>query len=242
MQAPFFSAFDALAVDRCGGRTSFAAFHIERLMDAIERSVIGQKIEITMDRALGRQILGDRAPLAAGREHIHQAIHDRPHRDGAFPSAPFRWRDRRFDERPLRVCHVARVAQFAAIVARTIFSRPHRRSPRESGRLIESQAIHPFQLVLGPTLRGRAIPGFYRTAAGAEIDLVLERPSRGPIAVAIKAVAVPSVAKGFHIAVADLEPAASFVVYAGADRYPFGSGIEAIGLRESMALLDADEV
>jgi hypothetical protein len=32
------------------------------------------------------------------------------------------------------------------------------------------------------------------------------------------------------------------VVYAGEDRFPLGSGIDAIGLRELMALLDADEV
>ena len=91
-------------------------------------------------------------------------------------------------------------------------------------------------------LKGRTIPGFYRTSAGAEIDLVLERPNRGPLAIEIKSGAVPTIGKGFHIAVADLKPAASFVVYAGEDRYPLGSGIEAIGLRELMALLDADEV
>ena len=91
-------------------------------------------------------------------------------------------------------------------------------------------------------LRGRTIPGFYRTAAGAEIDLILERPSRGPIAIEIKSGAVPSVTKGFHMAIADLKPAASFVVYAGEERYPIGAGIEAIGLRELMTLLDADKV
>ena len=91
-------------------------------------------------------------------------------------------------------------------------------------------------------LRGRTIPGFYRTAAGAEIDLILERPSRGPIAIEIKSGAVPSVAKGFHMAITDLKPAASFVIYAGEERYPIGAGIEAIGLRELMTLLDADKV
>ena len=72
--------------------------------------------------------------------------------------------------------------------------------------------------------------------------MILERPSRGPIAIEIKSGAVPSVAKGFHMAIADLKPAASFVVYAGEERYPIGAGIEAIGLRELMTLLDADKV
>jgi len=130
---------------------------------------------------------------------------------------------------------------------------------RESGLLHELLGIGDYNALAGhpirgaswegfvienliAVLRGRTIPGFYRTAAGAEIDLILERPSRGPIAIEIKSGAVPSVAKGFHMAIADLKPAASFVVYAGEERYPIGAGIEAIGLRELMTLLDADKV
>ena len=56
-------------------------------MDAIERSIIGPQIEIAIDRALGRQILRDRAPLATGREHIHQAVHDIANVDPALPTA-----------------------------------------------------------------------------------------------------------------------------------------------------------
>lgn len=91
-------------------------------------------------------------------------------------------------------------------------------------------------------LKERAIPGFYRTAAGAEIDLVLERPSRGLIAIEIKSSGAPTVAKGFHMACADLKPAARFLVYPGDERFSLGSGIEAIGLRELMTLLANDEV
>ncbi|HEY8031806.1 MAG TPA: hypothetical protein VIF02_05370 [Methylocella sp.] len=44
------------------------------------------------------------------------------------------------------------------------------------------------------------------------------------------------------MAIADPKPAASFVVYAGEERYPIGAAIEAIGLRELMTLLDRDKV
>lgn len=91
-------------------------------------------------------------------------------------------------------------------------------------------------------LKERAIPGFYRTAAGAEIDLVLERPSRGLIAIEIKSSGAPTIAKGFHMACADLKPVARFLVYPGDERFSLGSGIEAIGLRELMSLLANDEV
>ena len=51
-------------------------------------------------------------------------------------------------------------------------------------------------------------------------------------AVEIKRGAVPKLEKGFHHALEDLRPSAAFVVYSGAERYPKGQGIEAIGVRE----------
>lgn len=49
--------------------------------------------------------------------------------------------------------------------------------------------------------------------------------------VEIKSGLVPQVTRGFHLACEDLAPDARFVVHAGADRYPVGAGLEAIGLR-----------
>ena len=80
---------------------------------------------------------------------------------------------------------------------------------------------------------------FYRTSAGAEIDLVLDLPKRGRWAVEIKRGLVPRIEKGFHLACDDLQPARRFVVYSGSDRYPVGDGIEAISLRELAAELAA---
>lgn len=79
---------------------------------------------------------------------------------------------------------------------------------------------------------------FYRTLAGAEIDLFLELPgNRGRWAIEIKRSLSPKVERGFHNAREDLAPDQSFVVYAGEDRYPLGQGIEAIGLRQLADLL-----
>jgi len=74
---------------------------------------------------------------------------------------------------------------------------------------------------------------FYRTAAGAEIDLLLEfGGGRGTWAIEIKKSLAAKTDKGFHIALDDLKPERAFVVYAGTERYPKAAGIEAIGLRE----------
>jgi len=129
------------------------------MMDAIERSIVGPQIEIAIDRALGRQILRDGAPLATGRENIHQAVHDIANVDPALPAAPSSGWNQRFDVRPFVIRHVTRIAQFATIVTRTIFIRPHQRPPQESGSLTESQTIHPIQLLFGPTLSDRGPRG-----------------------------------------------------------------------------------
>lgn len=71
---------------------------------------------------------------------------------------------------------------------------------------------------------------FYRTSAGAEIDLVLTLPRQQLWAIEIKRASAPKVGKGFHFACEDLKPRHRFVVYPGTERFSLGSRIEAIGL------------
>lgn len=82
---------------------------------------------------------------------------------------------------------------------------------------------------------------FYRTAAGAEIDLLLELPGGRRWAVEIKSGLSPRLEKGFHFARQDLKPGKSFVVYSGDDRYPLGEDTEAIGLRELASILAGEQ-
>lgn len=81
------------------------------------------------------------------------------------------------------------------------------------------------------------IPAFYRTAAGAEIDLVLEIPGQGLWAIEVKRGLSPTLKKGFHNARADLQPDRCFVVYNGAERYSISEGVEAIALNDLAGLL-----
>lgn len=73
---------------------------------------------------------------------------------------------------------------------------------------------------------------FYRTSAGAEVDLVLELPGGEVWAMEIKRGLTAKPRKGFHNAREDLKPAKSFIVYSGEERYPVAEEIGAIGLRE----------
>lgn len=79
---------------------------------------------------------------------------------------------------------------------------------------------------------GRTHASFYRTTAGAEVDLVLELPGGSVWAVEIKLGSVPKCERGFHIAREDVQPERSFVVYSGTERYSMADGIEAIGVEE----------
>ncbi|NDG74308.1 MAG: ATP-binding protein [Synechococcaceae bacterium WB8_1B_136] len=80
---------------------------------------------------------------------------------------------------------------------------------------------------------------FYRTAAGAEIDLVLDLPGGHRWAIEVKRSTAPRLGKGFHQARADLEPQRCFVVHAGEERFPLHEGVEAVGAAELAAELRA---
>ncbi len=104
-------------------------------------------------------------------------------------------------------------------------------------------ALHDHPIV-GPSWEGFAIetlvacapawasPYYYRTAAGAEIDLLLELPGGDLWAIEIKRSLSPKVGRGFHAACEDLKPARRLVVYAGEERVPLPHGIEAVGLHD----------
>lgn len=73
---------------------------------------------------------------------------------------------------------------------------------------------------------------FYRTSAGAEVDLVIEHANGQTWAIEIKRSLSARVSRGFHTARQDLNPDRTFVAYAGDERYPMAKDMEAIGVRE----------
>jgi len=105
----------------------------------------------------------------------------------------------------------------------------------------ETLLAHP---VVGASWEGFAIgnvlasaPGgvqslFYRTSAGAEIDLLLVWPDGRKWAVEIKRSLSPRPERGFHAACADLEPERRFVVYPGTETYPITGETTAIPLAD----------
>jgi len=79
---------------------------------------------------------------------------------------------------------------------------------------------------------------FYRSAAGAEIDLLIELPGHSkPWAVEIKRGHSPKLERGFHHAREDLEPERCLVVCGTDTSFSMGNGIEAMSLHEALRLL-----
>ena len=134
---------------------------------------------------------------------------------------------------------------------------------RDSGLLHALLGIHSVDELLGHPVAGMSWEGFvlenllaaapehvraafYRTAAGAEIDLVLELGGCAGIwAVEVKKNSAPKLERGFHSALEDLQPDHAFVVYAGSDRYLKSQNVTVLSLQElaqELARLDTGTV
>lgn len=102
---------------------------------------------------------------------------------------------------------------------------------------------HP---VAGPSWEGFALenllsclpagvsPWFFRTAAGAEIDLVLEKNNSTIYALEIKRSHSPSLSKGFHLGCEDIKATQRYIVYPGNEKFPVTKKVTAIPLPDMM--------
>jgi predicted AAA+ superfamily ATPase len=82
-------------------------------------------------------------------------------------------------------------------------------------------------------------PSFYRTSAGAEIDLIL-RKGRRTLAFELKSSTVPKVSKGFWNALDDLSPDEAYVVAPVKEPYPIKGGVMVIPLQEIIVRLQKE--
>lgn len=78
---------------------------------------------------------------------------------------------------------------------------------------------------------------FYRSAAGAEIDLLLTMPKGDLWAIEIKRSSAPKLERGFYQACADLSPVRRVVVYPGSEAYPIADSITVMPLTEAASIV-----
>lgn len=107
---------------------------------------------------------------------------------------------------------------------------------------LEDVLSHP---VAGPSWEGLVLESvsatanaaplfFYRTAAGAEVDVVIESRQRRYV-IEIKRSLTPTLTKGFWNGRQDVKAHEAIVIYPGDERIPLAEGVEALGLHDAMA-------
>lgn len=127
---------------------------------------------------------------------------------------------------------------------------------RDSGIVHALLGLHDRDSLLGHPVMGTSWEGFvienilavaaddssacfYRSATGAEIDLVLPRAASKPWAIEIKRSLAAKPSKGFHYACADVQPAAKIVVYPGDESFPSSNATEVLSLKELLSRIAA---
>jgi uncharacterized protein len=125
---------------------------------------------------------------------------------------------------------------------------------RDSGLLHSLLGIKSIEELLGHPAAGESWEGFviealiaaapegtrpyyYRTQAGAEIDLVLEINLSERWAIEIKKSAAPSISKGYISGVSDIAATRKIVIHQGSESFPMKDGIEALTLNDALMVL-----
>ena len=127
---------------------------------------------------------------------------------------------------------------------------------RDSGVLHRLLGIGDYDTLLSNPILGKSWEGFvvenihsvlprlaethfYRTAAGAEIDLVIKMPNSEIWAVEIKYGAAPKIGKHYNQTCNDVGATHKFIVYGGEDEFPIGDDVWMISLPKIMQKLTA---
>ena len=125
---------------------------------------------------------------------------------------------------------------------------------RDSGILHRLLGINAYDVLLSNPVLGKSWEGFvienihsilpssaetyfYRTAAGAEIDLVIKMPSSEIWAVEIKYGVAPKIGKHYSQTCDDVGAMHKYILYGGEDEFPVGSDIKVISLAGLMERL-----
>lgn len=122
---------------------------------------------------------------------------------------------------------------------------------RDSGILHRLLGINAYDALLSNPVLGKSWEGFvienihsalpsrseayfYRTAAGAEIDLVIKMPSSDIWAIEIKYGVAPKLGKHYSRTCDDVGATHKYILYGGEDEFPVGDDIEVISPRRLM--------
>jgi predicted AAA+ superfamily ATPase len=150
---------------------------------------------------------------------------------------------------------VRRLEPWHANVKKRLVKSPHFYI-RDSGILHRLLGIGDYDALLSNPVFGKSWEGFvienilsvlpdqaeayfYRTAAGAEIDLLLKLSGNELWAIEIKTSVAPKIKPGFYLACEDVKATRKYVVYGGEDEFPIAKDTTVLSLRGMLEKLQA---
>ncbi len=77
---------------------------------------------------------------------------------------------------------------------------------------------------------------FYRTASGAEVDLLLITPRSKKICIAIKYANAPKIPRGFYTSIEDLKPERSYVITPDSESYQRSDGVRIVNIYDFLTV------
>src|SRR5271169_6258388 len=148
-----FRGFHRLAVNHSGRWARLSACCLARRHDqgVVQRakySATRPRVEIALNRRVGREVLGQLPPLAPGGRNVEDRVHYRSHRRCTGPPERRRQWQKWFDHKPLRIRRIAFIAHaIATILSPSDFGPDHRALPRIFAYPRESQLAEITQLL-----------------------------------------------------------------------------------------------
>ncbi|TPW13550.1 MAG: AAA ATPase, partial [Halothiobacillaceae bacterium] len=148
---------------------------------------------------------------------------------------------------------VRRLEPWHANVKKRLVKSPHF-YVRDSGILHRLLGIGDYDALLSNPVLGKSWEGFvienilsvvanraeayfYRTAAGAEIDLLLKFSAKELWAIEVKNSVAPKIRPGFHLACADIKASHKYIVYGGDGEFPIDQEITVLSLKNMLLKL-----
>jgi len=121
------------------------------MIDCLPQPRVAPAVEEPLHRRKRRKLLGQLAPLAAGRQDVKHGVDHRTQFRGPWPPQSIR-RRQSFDQLPFPIADIACIAQIITAILRSSGFGPHLVSPVYLANQTDTQVTEITQFILGQPL------------------------------------------------------------------------------------------
>src|SRR6516162_9809618 len=139
----------------CFATARLAHPHHQSMIDCLPQPRVAPAVEEPLHRRKRRKLLGQLAPLAAGRQDVKYGVDHRTQFRGPWPPQSLRRRQQSFDQLPFPIADIAYIAQIITAILRSSGFGPHLVSPVYLANQTDTQVTEITQFILGQLLKTR---------------------------------------------------------------------------------------